>query len=86
MNLSQFLKISDMFPLMRSVEFETLKMDIATHGQREPICLYECKTLDGSNPVSRLLSSQDRAAIFVVGERRWPRHAVAGARIQTKNV
>jgi hypothetical protein len=49
MNLSQFHKISDMLPLVRSDEFETLKMDIATNGQREPICLYEGKILDGRN-------------------------------------
>jgi hypothetical protein len=49
MNLLRFHKISDMFPLMRSDESETLRMDIATHGRREPICLYECKILDGRN-------------------------------------
>jgi hypothetical protein len=49
MNLLQFHKASDLFPPMRSDESETLKIDIATRGQREPIRLYEGKILDGRN-------------------------------------
>jgi hypothetical protein len=68
---------------MRTDEFEALNMDIATHGQRKSICLYEGRILDGRN--------RYRACLDLKVEWRFCRRlddgdGVAGARIQTKIV
>lgn len=44
-----FHPISEIFPLMEGEDFEKLKSDIASNGQREPVWLYEGKILDGRN-------------------------------------
>jgi hypothetical protein len=41
--------IAGIFPLLEGPEFELLKQDIAAHGLRETIWLYEGKILDGRN-------------------------------------
>ena len=38
-----------MFPLMSGGEFVALKVDIKTHGLREPIWMYQGAILDGRN-------------------------------------
>jgi ParB-like chromosome segregation protein Spo0J len=41
--------LAALFPLMAENEFSAVKADIAAHGLREPIWLYEGKILDGRN-------------------------------------
>ena len=43
----EFHEIADLFPLMEGKGYEELKADIAEHGVREPITLWEDKILDG---------------------------------------
>src|SRR5262245_5919227 len=45
----EFHPVANIFPMMSAEEFEALKADIAAHGQREPIWLYEGKIVDGRN-------------------------------------
>ncbi len=45
----EFHPLANIFPLVQGREFEELKADIAAHGLREPIWLYECMILDGRN-------------------------------------
>ena len=61
MNLLQFHETSELLPLMRIDEFEALKRDIATHGQREPICLYEVRfSMDATGIAPALISRSSR--------------------------
>lgn len=48
MNL-EFHPLSQIFPLIEGAEFDDLVADIATHGIREPIWLYEGQIIDGRN-------------------------------------
>lgn len=41
--------ISTLFPEMSASEFEALKIDIAKHGLREPILIFENQIIDGRN-------------------------------------
>ena len=41
--------IANIFPMMSSNEFESLKEDITANGLREPIYLYQNKIIDGRN-------------------------------------
>lgn len=45
----QFHPLANIFPLMDADELKRLTEDIRTHGQREPIQIYEGKILDGRN-------------------------------------
>jgi hypothetical protein len=47
--LIEYHELAAMFPLMEGVDYEDLKRDIQTNGQREAIWLYEGKILDGRN-------------------------------------
>src|SRR4051812_10366915 len=40
---------ANVFPLLQGAEFDAFADDIAKHGLREPIVLYEKKMLDGRN-------------------------------------
>lgn len=40
---------AEVFPLLSEEEYQAFKADIATHGLREPIWLYEGRILDGRN-------------------------------------
>ena len=42
----KFHAVADIFPMIDSAAFELLKADIKQHGQREPIYLFEGKTID----------------------------------------
>lgn len=44
-----FHPYANLFPLIEGPEFESLVADIAAHGVREPVWLYEGKILDGRN-------------------------------------
>lgn len=48
--------LADAFPLMSEVEFDGLKKDIAAHGVRHPVVIFEGKILDGRN---RKAAAQD---------------------------
>jgi phage N-6-adenine-methyltransferase len=45
----QFHPVASMFPMMEGAEFDAFVSDIATHGQLEPIVVYEGMVLDGRN-------------------------------------
>ena len=45
----EFHLIADLFPLLQGAEFDAFKDDIATHGLKHPITLYDGKILDGRN-------------------------------------
>lgn len=45
----EFHPLSQIFPLIEGAEFDDLVSDIATHGVREPIWLYEGQIVDGRN-------------------------------------
>lgn len=45
----EYHPVSNIFPLMAGAEFEALVSDIAEHGQREAIWLYDGMVLDGRN-------------------------------------
>ena len=44
-----FHPVANIFPLMTGAEYDALVSDIAEHGQREAIWLYDGKVLDGRN-------------------------------------
>jgi hypothetical protein len=45
----KFHPVAEIFTMIDSAAFELLKADIKTHGQREPIYLFEGKIIDGRN-------------------------------------
>ncbi len=45
----EFHPLANVFPLSDGEEFEALRADIAEHGVREPVVLYEGQILDGRN-------------------------------------
>ena len=45
----EFHPLANVFPLSDGEEFEALAADIAVHGVREPVVLYEGQILDGRN-------------------------------------
>lgn len=49
MNTLELHPLCTLFPRLVGAEFEALKADIATHGQHEPITVYEGQILDGGN-------------------------------------
>ena len=82
--------LADIFPLISGAEFDALRDDIATHGVREPVVLFEGAILDGRN---RYRASQaagvdcpmteyrgDDAAAFVVSLNIHRRHLTESQR------
>jgi ParB-like chromosome segregation protein Spo0J len=49
MQTYEYHRYADVFPLMTDQEYRELVDDIRTHGQREPITIYQKKILDGRN-------------------------------------
>lgn len=47
--MPQFHSLADAFPLITGEAFDELKKDIETHGQLEPVVMFEGKILDGRN-------------------------------------
>jgi hypothetical protein len=45
----EFHEYANLFPLIEGGEFDDLVADVATHGVREPVWLYQGKILDGRN-------------------------------------
>mgnify|MGYP000598567679 CR=1 FL=1 len=45
----KFHPVAAIFPMMESIEFESLKADIQKHGQLEPIYIHDDKIIDGRN-------------------------------------
>jgi ParB-like chromosome segregation protein Spo0J len=45
----KFHPVAAIFPMMDTVEFESLKADIQKHGQLEPIWTHDGKIIDGRN-------------------------------------
>ena len=85
-----FHPLADIFPLITGAEFEALRDDIAAHGVREPVILFEGAILDGRN---RYRASQaagvdcpmteyrgDDAAAFVVSLNIHRRHLTESQR------
>lgn len=44
-----FHPLADIFPLISGTEFDALRDDVAAHGVREPVVIYEGAILDGRN-------------------------------------
>ena len=44
-----FHQLANIFPLIQGAEFDALRDDIAAHGVREPVVLFEGEILDGRN-------------------------------------
>src|SRR5262249_43728857 len=49
MNRLEFHPLANLFPLIEGWEFDELVADIAAHGVREPIWLYDGQIIDGRN-------------------------------------
>ena len=45
----KFHPLANLFPLMDGEEFAALQSDIAAHGVREPVVLFDGQILDGRN-------------------------------------
>ena len=56
METYRFHPLADLFPLFDGPAFDAFVQDIATHGVREPIWLYEGLLLDGRNRTARASS------------------------------
>jgi phage N-6-adenine-methyltransferase len=95
MNMLSDLKIpfhplADIFPLISGDEFDALRDDIAAHGVREPVVLFEGAILDGRNRYRASLAAGvdcpmteyrgDDAAAFVVSLNIHRRHLTESQR------
>ncbi len=94
-----FHPLADIFPLIDGAEFVALRDDIAAHGVREPVILFEGAILDGRNRYRAALAAGvdcpmteyrgDDAAAFVVSLNIHRRHltesqrAMAAAKLAT---
>jgi N6-adenosine-specific RNA methylase IME4 len=88
----EFHEVANIFPLMQGDEFEALKADIASNGQREPIWLHtDGSIIDGRNryracmdldiqPVFRTWDGKGSLVAFVVSLNLHRRHLDAGQR------
>jgi N6-adenosine-specific RNA methylase IME4 len=85
-------EVANIFPLMLRDDFDTLKADIAVHGQREPIWLHtDGSIIDGRNrhracvelgitPIFRTWSGEGSLVNFVVSLNLHRRHLDTGQR------
>jgi N6-adenosine-specific RNA methylase IME4 len=85
-------EVANIFPLMLRDDFDTLKADIAAHGQREPIWLHtDGSIIDGRNrhracvelgitPIFRTWSGEGSLVNFVVSLNLHRRHLDTGQR------
>lgn len=81
----QFHPVANIFPMMSAEEFDALKADIAKHGQREPIYVWQGQIIDGRNrykacedlgvmPITRQWNGEGSLVEFVVSLNLHRRH------------